>query len=143
MPTRSPELRPSPPRPNIQRRKDDFHSSSSGGQREDSKEGPLNTKKVTSSTRQSLKDLKKTLFGQLSPLDVLENLVKSHNLKEHPTVQQTLEGNSGRHEPEVWNSQQNYAVTKYPPLPGLVTVTIDLRRLFPGCILLPSLNNKH
>ena len=123
MPTRSPELRPSPPRPNIQRRKDDVYSSSSGGQREDSKE--LNTKKVPSSTRQSLKDLKKTLFGQLSPLDVLENLVKSHNLKEHPTVQQTLEGNSGRHEPEVWNSQQNYAVTKYPPSPGLATVKIE------------------
>ena len=131
MPTRSPELRPpSPPRQNIQRRKDDFYSSGSGGQREDSKDRPLNSKKVPSSTRQSLKDLKKTLFGQLSPLDVLENLVKSHNLKEHPTVQQTLEGNSGHHEPEVWNSQQNYAVTKFPPLSGLVTVTINLCRLF-------------
>ena len=40
----------------------------------------VSKKKETTSVK-DLRQLKKTLFGQLSPLDVLENLVKSHNLK--------------------------------------------------------------
>ena len=38
-------------------------------------------KKAGETSAKDLRELKKTLFGQLSPLDVLENLVKSHNLK--------------------------------------------------------------